>query len=43
MFTPLKDKTIPRLELAAATTLARMSEFLRNELEYPEIRVLLDR
>ena len=34
---PLKHKTIPRLELAAATTSARMSEFVRNELEYPEI------
>ena len=36
--TPLKHKTIPRLELAAATTSARMSEFVRNELEYPEIQ-----
>ena len=36
--TPLKHKTIPRLELAAATTSARMSEFVRNELEYPEIK-----
>ena len=33
---PLKHKTIPRLELAAATTSARMSEFVGNELEYPE-------
>ena len=36
--TPLKHKTIPRLELAAPTTSARMSEFVRNELEYPEIQ-----
>ena len=36
--TPLKHKTIPRLELAAATTSASMSEFVRNELEYPEIK-----
>ena len=36
--TPLTHKTIPRLELAAATTSARMSEFVRNELEYPEIQ-----
>ena len=36
--TPLKHKTIPRLELAAATTSARMSEFVWNELEYPEIK-----
>ena len=36
--TPLKYKTIPRLELAAATTSARMSEFGRNELEHPEIK-----
>ena len=36
--TPLKHKTVPRLELAAATTSARMSEFMRNELEYPEIQ-----
>ena len=36
--TPLKHKTIPRLELAAATTSARMSEFVRNELEYPEMK-----
>lgn len=33
---PLKHKTIPRLELAAATTSARMSEFVGNELGYPE-------
>ena len=36
--TPLKHKTIPRLELAAATTPARISEFVRTELEYPEIK-----
>ena len=36
--TPLKHKTIPRLELAAATTSARMSEFVRNELEHPEMK-----
>ena len=36
--TPLKHKTIPRLELGAATTSARMSEFMRNELEYPEMK-----
>ena len=29
--TLLKHNTIPRLELAAATTSARMSEFVRNE------------
>ena len=38
--TPLKHKTIPRLGLAAATTSAKMSEFVRNELEYPEIQEL---
>ena len=36
--TPFKHKTIPRLEFAAATTSARMSEFVRNELEYPEMK-----
>lgn len=36
--TPLKHKTIPRLELAAATTSAKMSEIVRNELEYLEIQ-----
>ena len=35
--TPLKQSTIPRLELAAATTSARMSEFLRAELSYPKL------
>ena len=28
---PLKHKTVPRLELAAAITSARMSEFVKNE------------
>ena len=36
--TSLKHKTIPRLELEAATTLARVSDFLRKELEYPKIQ-----
>ncbi|XP_068691203.1 uncharacterized protein [Montipora foliosa] len=36
--TPLKHTTIPRLELAAATISAKMSDFVRNELEYKEIR-----
>ena len=36
--TPLKHKTIPRLEFAATTTSGRMSELVRNELEYPEIK-----
>ena len=36
--TPLKHKTIPRPELAAATTSARMSEFVRNESEHPEMK-----
>ena len=36
--TSLMHKTISRLELAAATTSARMSEFVRNNLEYPEIK-----
>ncbi|KAK3754726.1 hypothetical protein QZH41_007045 [Actinostola sp. cb2023] len=35
--TPLKQSTIPRLELAAATTSAKMSEFLRAELSYPKL------
>ena len=38
--TALKHKTIPRLELAAVPTSARMSEFVRNELEYPEMKEL---
>ena len=33
---PLKQKSIPRLELAAATVSAKMSEFLRNELTYSD-------
>ena len=36
--TPLRHTTIPRLELAAATMSAKMSDFVRNELEYKEIR-----
>ena len=36
--TPLKHQTIPRLELAAATTSAKISEFVRNELKYPEMK-----
>ena len=36
--TPLKHKTIPRLELAAATTSARVGDFVRKELEYPKIQ-----
>ena len=35
--TPLKQKTIPRLELAAATTSAKTSKFLRTELTYQDI------
>ena len=38
--TALKHKTIRRLELAAVPTSARMSEFVRNELEYPEMKEL---
>ena len=36
--TPIKHKIIPRLELAAATISAKMSEFVRSELEYPEFQ-----
>lgn len=36
--TPLKHKTIPRLELAAATTSARVGDFVRKELEYLKIQ-----
>ena len=36
--TPLKQVTIPRLELTAATMSARMSEFLRAELTYQNIK-----
>ena len=36
--TPLKRKTVLRLELAAATTSARMSEFVRSELKYLEMK-----
>ena len=35
--TPLKHTTIPRLELAAATTSEKMSDFVRNEVEYKQI------
>ena len=33
---PLRQKSIPRLELAAATVSAKMSEFLRNKLTYSD-------
>ena len=33
---PLRQKSIPRLELAAATLSAKTSEFLRNELTYSD-------
>ena len=33
---PLRQKSIPRLELAAAPVSAKMSEFLRNELTYSD-------
>lgn len=36
--TPLKQATIPRLELTAATISARISTFLRSELTYPEMK-----
>ena len=35
---PLKQETIPRLELTAATISATISTFLRSELTYPEIK-----
>jgi len=35
--TPLKGSTIPRLELAATTTSAKMSKFLRTELTYQDL------
>ena len=35
---PLKQITVPRLELAAATVSASMSEFLRQELSYMDIK-----
>ena len=35
---PLKQVTIPRLELTAVTISARISTFLRSELTYPEIK-----
>ena len=40
----LKQITVPRLELAAATVSANMSEFLRQELSYTSIKeTFLDR
>jgi len=39
---PLKQLTVPRLELATATVSAKMSEFLHQELPYTDVRVLLD-
>ncbi len=36
--TPLKQVTIPRLELTAATISARISEFLRAELSYQHVK-----
>ena len=36
--TPLQQATIPRLEFAAATISAKMSDFERSKLEYHEIR-----
>ena len=35
---PLKQTTVPRLELAAATVSAKTSEFLRQELPYADIK-----
>ena len=35
---PLKQITVPRLELAAATVSANVSEFLRRELSYTDIK-----
>ena len=35
---PLKQITVPRLELAAATISAKMSEFRREELSYTDIK-----
>ncbi|KAL9970517.1 hypothetical protein ACROYT_G022904 [Oculina patagonica] len=35
---PIKQFTIPRLELAAATVSAKMSEFLREELPYTDVK-----
>ncbi|XP_030835887.1 uncharacterized protein LOC115921808 [Strongylocentrotus purpuratus] len=36
--TPLRQITIPRLELAAATTSARMSSFVKEELKYHDAK-----
>ena len=36
--TPLKHTTILRLDLDVATISAKMSDFVRKELEYKEIR-----
>ena len=35
---PIKQFTVPRLELAAATVSAKMSEFLREELPYTDVK-----
>ena len=35
---PLKQLTVPRLELAAATVSAKMSEFLHQELPYTDVK-----
>ena len=35
---PLKKLTIPRLELTAATVSAKMSEFLRSEISYQNVK-----
>lgn len=35
---PLKQQTIPRLELCAAVLAAKMNDQLRDELEYPNVR-----
>ena len=35
---PLKQLTVPRLELAAATLSAKMSEFLHQELPYTDVK-----
>ena len=35
---PLKQVTIPKMELAAATISARMSQFLQKELSHPDVK-----
>ena len=35
---PLKKLTIPRLELTAATVSAKMSEFVRSEISYQNVK-----